>query len=203
MPHFAVNAIDKMIEVSHAMNTELRPKIESRYSDTPIMPEGSKMSNLMPIWMDGFANERPTATIAPLCTSYWNRWFNPEENSDEVRKELLDFFEELKRRDPDLNLEYIEHFFVESILVPTENEFVKSYQDNVKGVLGKESHFKLSPGFDDQRFVVVDGGIDTCIIYGPGVLNLAHVPDEYVPIEDLVNSAKVMALSTAELLGVK
>ncbi len=203
MPHFAINAVDKMVWVINAMNTELRPKIESRFSDTQIMPEGSKMSNLMPIWIDGFAQERPSATIAPVCIAYFNRWFNPEETLDEVRDEITSFLHELQQRDPELKIDYVEHLTVESVLVPTDNEFVKAYQDGIKDVLGYDSHFKLSPGFDDQRFVVVNGGIDTCIIYGPGVLNLAHVPDEYVPIEDLVNSAKVMALATAELLGLE
>ena len=46
------------------------------------------------------------------------------------------------------------------------------------------------------------GHLDDCIAYGPGILELAHQPDEYVAIEDLVASAKVMALATLRLLGV-
>ena len=202
MPQFAINAVDKMVWVINALNTELRPKVEARISKTPIVPEGSKMSNLMPIWIDGFAHERPPCTIAPLCTAYFNRYFNPEEKLDGVREELMGFLDELRHRDSELGLEYVEHDAVDPVLVPTDNEFVKAYQDGVKDVLGRESHFKLSPGTDDQHFVVVDGGIDTCIIYGPGVLNMAHLADEYVPVDDLVNSAKVMALATAQLLGV-
>jgi len=38
--------------------------------------------------------------------------------------------------------------------------------------------------------------------HGPGPLDQAHVADEYVPIERLVTATKVMAASTAELLGV-
>ena len=36
--------------------------------------------------------------------------------------------------------------------------------------------------------------------YGPGILDMAHQPDEYVVIEDMVNSAKVMALAARALL---
>lgn len=203
MPHLAVNAVDKMASVIQNINQELRPKIESRFSETPIMPEESKMSNLMPIWIDGFAKERPSATIAPACTTYFNRWFNPEENLDEVRKEITGYLEELRNRDSELNIEYIERLTVESILVPIDNACVKAYQERIRDVVGRDSHFKLSPGFDDQRFVVVDGEIEKCYLYGPGVLNMAHLPDEYVPIEDLVNSAKIMALATADVLGVE
>jgi succinyl-diaminopimelate desuccinylase len=39
-----------------------------------------------------------------------------------------------------------------------------------------------------------------CIAYGPGILDLAHQPDEYVLIEDMVSSAKVMAMAARALL---
>ena len=35
------------------------------------------------------------------------------------------------------------------------------------------------------------------------ILDLAHQPDEYVVIDDMVASAKVMALSALELLGAR
>ena len=37
--------------------------------------------------------------------------------------------------------------------------------------------------------------------YGPGILDLAHQPDEWVGIDDMVDSAKVMALTLNALLG--
>ena len=37
------------------------------------------------------------------------------------------------------------------------------------------------------------GQLKDCIAYGPGILDLAHQPDEYVVIDDMVASAKVMA----------
>jgi succinyl-diaminopimelate desuccinylase len=201
MPQLAVNAVDKMVSVMSAIATELRPRIESRISQQPIMPEGSWRSSITPIWIDGSAREKPGATIAALCTSFWNRWFNPEESIDEVRKEILDFLETLRKRDPELSLELIEQYSAEPVLVSADSELVTTYQEEIKFVLGRESHLMLSPGFDDQRFVVLNGKIDTCILHGPGVLQKAHAPDEYVPVDDLVNAAKIMALSTLDLLG--
>ena len=40
-----------------------------------------------------------------------------------------------------------------------------------------------------------------CIAYGPGILDLAHQPDEWVGVQDMIDSAKVMALTLGELLG--
>jgi succinyl-diaminopimelate desuccinylase len=44
------------------------------------------------------------------------------------------------------------------------------------------------------------GKLKECIAYGPGILDLAHKPDEYVVIDDMVNSAKVMAQAAWSLL---
>ena len=201
MPQLAVNAVDKMAAVIQAIASELRPKIESRVSAQPIMPEGSRKSNISPIWVDGLAGEQPTATIAALCTSFWNRWFNPEERIAEVRQEILDFLEALKKRDPELRVEFTEHYAAEPVLVSADCELVRTYEKEIRSVLQRGSHILLSPGIDDQRFVVLKGKIDSCILYGPGVLRMAHAPDEYVPVEDLVNAAKVMAFATLQLLS--
>ena len=46
------------------------------------------------------------------------------------------------------------------------------------------------------------GQLRDCIAYGPGILDLAHQPDEFVGIDDLVQSAQVMALAVLDLQGV-
>ena len=58
-----------------------------------------------------------------------------------------------------------------------------------------------SPGTFDQKHVVRRAGIEQCIGYGPGRLVLAHQPDEYVAIDDLVAATKVMALLALRLLN--
>jgi succinyl-diaminopimelate desuccinylase len=201
MPQLAVNAVNKMASVMGAISAELQPRIESRVSRLPIMPEGSRRSSISPIWIDGAAFEKPGATIPALCTSFWNRWFNPEESLGEVRKEIIDFLDEVRKRDPELSVEIIEHYSAEPVAVSRDSELVKTYQRQIASVLGREGRLVLSPGFDDQRFVVVNGKIDNCILHGPGVLSMAHAPDEYVPVDDLVNAAGIMALSTLDLLN--
>jgi succinyl-diaminopimelate desuccinylase len=71
----------------------------------------------------------------------------------------------------------------------------------IRDALGVEARLIVSPGTYDQKHIVRRAGIDECIAYGPGRLVLAHQPDEYVTIADLVASAKVMALLTMRLLG--
>jgi succinyl-diaminopimelate desuccinylase len=44
------------------------------------------------------------------------------------------------------------------------------------------------------------GHLYDCIAYGPGILDLAHRPDEWVGIDDMVDAAKVMAIGLNVLL---
>ena len=91
------------------------------------------------------------------------------------------------------------------IVHPTETEasskVIAAVSAGIKEVLGKQPPLFASPGTYDQKHVVRIGHVKDCIAYGPGILDLAHQPDEYVAIDDLVNSAKVMALASMRLLG--
>ena len=72
---------------------------------------------------------------------------------------------------------------------------------HVARVLGREPQYIASPGTYDQKHVVRSGKLRDCIAYGPGILDLAHQPDEYVGIAELVESAQVMALAALRLCG--
>ncbi len=70
----------------------------------------------------------------------------------------------------------------------------------IRRVIGREPEFICSPGTYDQKHIDRVGKLQECIAYGPGILDLAHKPDEYVVIEDMVTSAKVMAQAAWSLL---
>ena len=59
-----------------------------------------------------------------------------------------------------------------------------------------------SPGTYDHKHVARIAGVPHCVAYGPGELELAHQPDEWCRIDDLVNATKVIALATLDLMGV-
>ena len=71
----------------------------------------------------------------------------------------------------------------------------------IEQVLARRADLVASPGTYDQKHVQRIGQLEDCIAYGPGILELAHQPDEYVVIDDLVASAKVMAAAALSLLG--
>jgi len=59
----------------------------------------------------------------------------------------------------------------------------------------------VSPGTYDQKHIDRIGRLRNCIAYGPGVLDLAHQPDEWVGMDDMVDAAQVMARSLLTLLA--
>jgi succinyl-diaminopimelate desuccinylase len=71
----------------------------------------------------------------------------------------------------------------------------------IRQVLGREAEIVASPGTYDQKHIVRIGKLEDCVAYGPGILDLAHQPDEYVEIDAMLASAKVMALTVLRLQG--
>jgi len=69
----------------------------------------------------------------------------------------------------------------------------------IREVMGIDPDYVVSPGTYDQKHIDRIGRLRNCIAYGPGILELAHQPDEWIGITDMKESAAVMALSLAEL----
>jgi succinyl-diaminopimelate desuccinylase len=82
-----------------------------------------------------------------------------------------------------------------------ESQLVKIMCDAVKQTIGREPPLIASPGTYDQKHFARIAGIEQCIAYGPGILKLAHQPDEYCEIEHLVSACKAMAVGAFRLLG--
>ena len=72
----------------------------------------------------------------------------------------------------------------------------------IHSTIGRQPPLIASPGTYDQKHFARIAGIEQCIAYGPGILQLAHQPDEYCEIEHLLLSCKAMALAAMHLTGV-
>ena len=70
----------------------------------------------------------------------------------------------------------------------------------IEQILNKPATMVVSPGTYDQKHIDRIGKLSNCIAYGPGILTLAHQPDEYVEVQDMLDSAKVMGIALHNLL---
>ena len=67
-------------------------------------------------------------------------------------------------------------------------------------MLGVDPSYVASPGSYDQKHIDRIGRLKNCIAYGPGVLELAHKPDEWIGVTDMLDSARVMGRSLEKIL---
>ncbi|MEY2845887.1 MAG: hypothetical protein RL076_1433 [Chloroflexota bacterium] len=66
--------------------------------------------------------------------------------------------------------------------------------------LGGTVTYEGMPYGADMRLFVIHGEMPT-VMYGPGDVRLAHKPDEYVPVSDLVQVAQALALTALRFIG--
>jgi succinyl-diaminopimelate desuccinylase len=137
-----------------------------------------------------------TPTVPDRCTAVFDRRFIHEESFDAVRAEIVQLLEALG-----VVYQLRDVMRVDPLLGEATAVLPTTVGQAIRDALGIEPTFIASPGTYDQKHVVRRAKIAECVAYGPGRLVLAHQPDESVAVEDLVASAKVMALVILRLLA--
>ena len=117
-----------------------------------------------------------------------------------AKAEIRELLEQLVSDREGFSYDIKDLFEVLPTMADRDGPVARSTAAAIRRVLGREPEFICSPGTYDQKHIDRIGKLRECIAYGPGILDLAHQPDEYVLIEDMMNSAKVMALSAHSLL---
>jgi succinyl-diaminopimelate desuccinylase len=109
--------------------------------------------------------------------------------------------EGIKARRPKFAYEIRDLHEVIPTMTDRDAPVVRTVAGAIGKVLSRTPDYVVSPGTYDQKHIDRIGRLHNCIAYGPGVLDLAHQPDEWVGIDDMGDVAKVMALTLAELLA--
>ena len=205
MPFLGDSAIRHMNAVTDKIERQLYPELATRRSDMPVVPDGARTSTLNINSIHGGQAEGftglPSPLVADSCRMIIDRRFLIEESLDDVRSEVRDILEALARERPNFTYGLRELFAVAPSMADRDGPVASATARAVREVLGREAQFVCSPGTYDQKHVDRIGKLKDCIAYGPGVLDLAHQPDEWVGIDDMVAAAKVMALAALALLN--
>jgi succinyl-diaminopimelate desuccinylase len=90
---------------------------------------------------------------------------------------------------------------VDPVQTPDTSPLVRVLARGIREVLGREAALVASPGTYDHKHVTRIGDIVDCVAYGPGILDLAHQPDEWCSIDDLLNATRVLALTLVSLVA--
>jgi succinyl-diaminopimelate desuccinylase len=178
--HEGINAFERMIAVAQALQA-LKAEVEGEQSSILMLggrTEGGTNFNVVPEY----------------CSFTVDRRINPEEDFEEEKRRLL---EVLRRSEIDLDVEVLQEGSASNVAadVPLGAALARA----VGTVTGRAPKFEMCPGLLEIRFYA-ERGIPA-FAYGPGLLTVSHGPNEFVPVERVVECAQVYALAAAKLLG--
>ena len=205
MPFLGDSAIRHMGAVLDAFEQELFPALDRKRTNMPVVPEGARRSTLNLNSVHGGQTEDffpglPAPNVADSCRLVLDRRFLIEEPVDEVKREVTDILDRLKRERPRFDYRIRDLMEVLPLMTEADAPVPTALASAIRLVLGREPQYICSPGTYDQKHVSRIGHLHDCVAYGPGILDLAHRPDEWVGIADMVESAKIMAMALDALL---
>ena len=207
MPFLGDCAVRHMGALIHEFEDKLFPIMAARRTNMPVVPEGAKSSTMNINSIHGGQKEQsddftglPAHCVPDSCRIVIDRRFLVEEPLDQVRGEVTDLLEGLRVTRPDFEYELTELNSVLPSMTDKTAPVVETVAQAIEDVMGKAPEYVASPGTYDQKHIDRIGKLKNCIAYGPGILEMAHKPDEYIGINDMLDSAKVMGASLETLL---
>jgi len=205
MPFLGDCAVRHMGALLARMENELYPKLKEKKTAMPVVPEGACESTLNINSFHGGQPEidgsgLPAPCVPDSARMIIDRRFLIEEEVSEVKREIIKILDDLSETRPEFQYKIRDLFEVNPVMIDPGDPVAKATAQGVQDVLGKPAQFICSPGTYDQKHIDRIGKLKSCVAYGPGIIELAHQPDEYVGIDDMVAAAKVMAHAAYNLL---
>jgi succinyl-diaminopimelate desuccinylase len=202
MPFLGVSAIGKMAGFIAVLERELGDRLSGRVTAMPVEPPQARRPSININSISGGQPGGPqTPCVADSCHAIFDRRFLIEEPIDEVRSEIREILDSIARTDADFRCTLKDLMTVNPVMTDAASGLVTTMSGAIRDVQSIEPPLIASPGTYDQKHVMRLGFVDQCIAYGPGMLHLAHQPDEYCRVDHLVDAAKTMALAAMRLLG--
>ena len=207
MPFLGDCAVRHMGAVIDKFEAKLYPAMSARRTDMPVVPDGARSSTMNINSIHGGQAEQaddftglPAHCVPDGCRIVIDRRFLVEETLDDVRNEVKRLLDELKAERPKFEYDMRELNSVLPSMTDREAPIAVCVAKQIEIVMGKPAEFVASPGTYDQKHIDRIGTLKNCVAYGPGILELAHKPDEYVGVEDMMDSVQVMARCLADIL---
>jgi succinyl-diaminopimelate desuccinylase len=204
MPFLGDCAVRHMGAVIRAFEEELFPLLDQKRTRMPVVPEGARRSTLnINAIHGGQADDHsglPSPNVPDSCRMTIDRRFLLEETLAEVKDEVVTVLDRLKASRRKFDYEIRDIMEVLPLMTERDAPVASAVAEGIREVFGREPEYVISPGTYDQKHVTRIGHLHDCIAYGPGILDLAHRPDEWVGVNDMMESAKVMAVGLDRLL---
>ncbi|RMF36835.1 MAG: acetylornithine deacetylase/succinyl-diaminopimelate desuccinylase family protein [Alphaproteobacteria bacterium] len=210
MPFLGDCAVRHMGAVLHEIETRLIPALSNKTTAMPVVPAAARQSTLNINSIHGGQPEpEPGSTALPSpcvpdsARMVIDRRYVAEETTEGVRQEVVELLEGLRERRPGFDYALRELMSVAPSWTEKTAPVPQALDRAITAVLGRGPEYVASPGTYDQKHIDRIGRLHNCVAYGPGLLELAHQPDEYVGVDDMLDSARIMALALGDLLQQK
>ncbi len=203
MPFLGVNAIEQLTPLLEAFRKELSPTLALRQTEMPVVPDEARKAslNINAILGGQVGESGQTPCVPDHCEIIVDRRFLIEEDFAVVKQEITDLVAKVAARTPDRAYDLEDLLLFHPVLTPPDSPLTATLGRAVSQVTGKDAQLVASPGTYDQKHVAGRAGVAHCVAYGPGILEMAHQPDEYCEVEDLLDTTKVLALTLLDLVG--
>ncbi len=203
MPFLGQNAIEPMVALIEAIRNELMPALVERRTSMPVIPPEARQAtiNINSILGGQGGENLQSPCVADRCEAVFDRRFLLEEGFDSARDEIVRLVERFSDECAGRHLEINDTLVVHPVVTPDGSPLTAALSQAILDVRGVEAEIVASPGTYDHKHVEHIAGVEHCVAYGPGILELAHQADEYCRIEDMVDATKVMALGIISLIG--
>jgi succinyl-diaminopimelate desuccinylase len=129
----------------------------------------------------------------------FDRRFLMEEGLERTRAEIAALVARAQSRMPGVKFSIEDRLVFEPTRTPEDAPVIGALTQAIERVTGRPAALVASPGTYDQKHVARIAGVPHCVAYGPGQLDLAHQPDEYCSVADIVAATKVLALAVVQL----
>lgn len=124
----------------------------------------------------------------------------PGETRAQVEEELKDLLEAWLASFPDFTYEIDFLDWNEPTEAPLDSPLIAALQANTRTVRGTAAEIWGPPYGSDVRVFLYDEGIPA-VNFGPGDFRVCHKPDEFVPLEDVMDCARIVMGAALDLLG--
>ncbi|MEP7346842.1 MAG: ArgE/DapE family deacylase [Gemmatimonadaceae bacterium] len=191
--HEGVNAFEGMLVVAQAL-VELKHEVETHTTNFQIAPEAARHSILM---LGGRTEGGTNFNVVPdACSFTIDRRINPEEDLEVEKRRLFEAIDRV-RGAVDIEVEVLQEG--SSSGVDEGGALGRALAQSILDVTGRGARFEMCPGLLEIRFYAERGV--PAFAYGPGLLTVSHGPNEFVPIDRIVECAQIYALTAADLLS--
>ncbi len=194
LQHRGENAFEQMFRVVGRLQ-ELKRDVEQRKTDFAIGAEQTRNSILM---LGGESDGGANFNVVPeQCRFTVDRRINPEEDFDQEKDRLIGVLEKCRRDGIRLEWEILQEG--RAAACSEKEELGRALAQSVQAISGQAPRFEMCPGLLEIRFYAALG--IPAYAYGPGLLSVAHGPNEYVDLRKVRDCAAIYALTAVETLN--